>query len=114
MVGAKFDTVFRILLLKYTVFRRPFNVVATVYVVHAQTRVNNAFVKVDTGDTNVLPISDAASTTKMQLISTEKISSVNRVKYFTKLEPDVTADRNRIADVHNPVHAYNGKNGRFI
>jgi hypothetical protein len=79
--------------------------VETVYVVTAQVSVSNAFVKVDADDENVLPISETASTTKIQLIRTEKISSVKRVRYFTKFEADVTEDIIRIRDVQSPVHA---------
>jgi hypothetical protein len=79
--------------------------VETANVVTAQVSVSNAFVKVDADDENVLPISETASTTKIQLIKTEKISSVNRVRYFTKLEADVKEDTSKMRDVQSPVHA---------
>ena len=69
------------------------------------TKVSNALVKVDAGDMNVPPMSDAASTTNMVEIRTEKISSVNLVRYLTKFDADVIDERNRIPDVHIPVHA---------
>ena len=76
--------------------------------------VSKAFVNVDAGDINVPPISEAASTTNIVDMRTAKISSVNRVRYFTKLDADVIDDRNKIADVHRPVQAYKGRNGRFV
>ena len=77
------------------------------------TKVNSALVKVDVGLVNVAPISDTASMTKIVEMRREKISSVNRVRNLTKFEADVKDETNRIAEVHNPVHAYNGKKGRF-
>ena len=78
---------------------------ATANVVAAQVSVSNAFVIVDAEDEKVLPISETASTTKIQLIRTEKISSVKRVRYFTKFEADVTEDIIKMSDVQSPVHA---------
>jgi len=67
-------------------------------------RVRRALVNVETGLEKVPPTSETASTTKIVEIKTEKISSVNRVKYLTRLEADVMEERNKIAAVHNPVH----------
>jgi hypothetical protein len=77
-------------------------------------KVNKALVKVEPGLVNVPAISETASTTNIVEMSTEKISSVNLVKYLTRFEAEVTDDKNRIADVHKPVHAYSGKKGSFI
>lgn len=79
MVGAKFDTFFLILLVKYLVFRNCFNIDAIVYVDVAQTNVSRALVRValGSGEVNVLPMSEAASTTKIREMRREKISSVN-------------------------------------
>jgi hypothetical protein len=84
------------------------------YVPLAITKVSNAFTKVDAGDIKVPPMSDTASTTKMVEMSTEKISSVNRVRYLTKLDADVIDETRSIPDVQIPVHAYRGRNGRFV
>jgi hypothetical protein len=62
-------------------------------------------VNVDSGDVNVPPTSLIASITKIVEIKTEKISSVNLVRYLTRFDADVMDERNRIALVHNPVHA---------
>ena len=88
--------------------------VALPYVTVAMVSVSKALVNVDAGDINVPPISEAASTTKIVDIRTAKISSVNRVRYLTKLDADVMEDRNKIADVHRPVQVYKGRNGRFV
>ena len=66
--------------------------------------VNIALVNVEIGDTNVPPTSLTASTTKIVEMRTEKISSVNRVRYFTKLEAEVMELKNNIPDVQRPVH----------
>ena len=52
--------------------------------------VKSPLVKVDAGSVNERPIFCMASTTKMKDISVEKISSVNRVRYLTKFDADVT------------------------
>ena len=52
--------------------------------------VKSPLVKVDAGSVNERPIFCTASTTKMKDISVEKISSVNRVRYLTKFDADVT------------------------
>jgi hypothetical protein len=67
--------------------------------------VRSAFEKVDAADAKVPPMSETASTTKMPLIRTEKISSVKRVRYFTKLDADVTEETNKIREVQRPVQA---------
>jgi len=82
-----------------------FNAVATVNVVTAQVNVSRAFVNVDADDVKVLPMSETASTTKIQLMRTENISSVKRVRYLTKFEAEVTEETNKIRDVQSPVHA---------
>jgi hypothetical protein len=110
-VGAKFDTAFRIGLVKYTLFRRPLRTLVSTNVTLAQTNVSSAFVKVEEGDENVLPISDTASTTKMALMSTEKISSVKRVRYLTKFDAEKSEHSNRIPAVHSPVQLYKGRKG---
>lgn len=84
---------------------------ATVNVTVAHTKVNNALVKVEAGEVNVRPTSETASTTKMALMSTENISSVNRVKYLTRFDAEVTEHTNKMREVHRPVHAYRGKKG---
>lgn len=114
MVGPKLDRLLRIVLLKNTEFRRPFNKVAVPKVVEATVIVNNALVNVDIGEVNVLLTSDTASITKIAEINTEKISSVNLVRYLTKLDADVIDDRNKIPAVQKPVQEYNGRNGKFI
>lgn len=78
------------------------------------TKVKSALVKVEAGLVNVAVISDTASMTKMVEMRREKISSVNRVRYFTKFEADVKDEMSKIVEVHKPVHAYNGRKGRFI
>ena len=80
-------------------------------VVEAQITVRSAVVK---GPEKLLNTPAVASTTKMTLIKVEKISSVKRVRYLTKLDADVTLDVKRMNDVHRPVHAYNGKKGNFM
>ena len=70
----------------------------------AITSVSNALVKVESGEVKVPPISLAASTTKIVEIRTEKISSVNLVRYLTKFEAEVMELKNKIAAVHRPVH----------
>jgi len=110
MVGAKLDNPVRTFLEKKDDFRNPFNMVAMVNVDVAQRSVINAF---GNGPAKEAPTFDTASTTKMTLIKVENISSVNRVKYLTRLDPDVRDAMSRMADVHNPVQVYNGKNGKF-
>lgn len=79
MVGAKLEIVLRIGLLKYAVRRNPCKRVEIVYVVDAHTNVKSACTK---GAVAKFPaIFENASNKKMTLIKTEKISSVNRVKY---------------------------------
>ena len=95
MVGAKFEIVFRIDFFKYTDWRSFFRDDARTNVVVAHANDRSPLVKLERGDVNVLAISDVASTTKIQLIRTEKISSVNRVKYLTKLDPDVMEETNK-------------------
>jgi hypothetical protein len=111
IVGAKLDNAVRIFLVKNVDFLSPFNIVAMVNVDVAQSSVINAF---GNGPANEPATSDTASTTKIALIKVEKISSVNLVKYLTRLDADVNEEMNSIAEVHNPVHAYNGKKGTFI
>mmetsp|Transcript_57538 Transcript_57538/g.153685 ORF Transcript_57538/g.153685 Transcript_57538/m.153685 type:complete len:207 (-) Transcript_57538:613-1233(-) len=103
IVGAKLDMVLRIRDGNRDVFRSPFSRVAMVKVEAAHVNVNRALVKVEAGDEKVRPTSDTASKTNMQLISNEKISSVKRVRYLTRLEAEVIEEANKIADVHNPV-----------
>lgn len=79
--------------------------------VAAHTKVRSALVSVEYGEMKVFLTSETASTTKITLISVENISSVNRVKNFTKLEPEVIDEMNNIPDVQIPVQAYNGRNG---
>ena len=105
IVGAKFEIVFRSDFFRKTDCRSFFNDDARTKVVVAQTNDKRPLVNVDRGDVNVPEISVTASTTKIVLIKTENISSVNLVKYFTKLDPDDTDDTNKINDVHIPVHA---------
>lgn len=71
-------------------FRNPRKVFAVKYVETATIVVKSPLVKVDAGSVNERPIFCTASTTKMKDISVEKISSVNRVRYLTKLDADVT------------------------
>mmetsp|Transcript_14605 Transcript_14605/g.33777 ORF Transcript_14605/g.33777 Transcript_14605/m.33777 type:complete len:208 (+) Transcript_14605:1960-2583(+) len=111
IVGPKLAMVFRTRLVKNWDFRMPLRMVAMEKVTAAQVRVRSDFVKVSAGELNVLLMSETASATKMELIRTEKISSVNRVKYLTRFEPEVMADRNRIAEVHKPVQLYRGRKG---
>mmetsp|Transcript_6123 Transcript_6123/g.7119 ORF Transcript_6123/g.7119 Transcript_6123/m.7119 type:complete len:177 (+) Transcript_6123:776-1306(+) len=105
IVGAKLEILLRIVFVKYTVLRSPLSNVAVPNVVEATARVRRAFVNVDAGDKKVPPTSLTASTTKIVEIKTEKISSVKRVRYFTRFDADVMEDANRIPDVHKPVHA---------
>ena len=70
----------------------------------AHVRVSRAFVNVDAGDENVRPISEPASMTKIALVRTENISSVKRVRYFTRCDAEVTEDKSRSAEVQSPVH----------
>ena len=79
--------------------------------VAAHTKVRSALVSVEYGEMKVFLTSETASTTKITLISVENISSVNRVKNFTKLEPEVIDEMNNIPDVQIPVQAYSGRNG---
>lgn len=74
-------------------------------------KMKQTLVKVEAGLVKVPATSENASTTNMVLMSTENISSVNLVRYLTKLDPDVIAAMNRMAAVHRPVQAYNGRNG---
>ena len=97
IVGAKFEIVFRTDFFRKTDCRSFFNDDARTKVVVAQTNDKRPLVNVDRGDVNVPEIS--------VLIKTENISSVNLVKYLTKLDPDDTDDTNKINDVHIPVHA---------
>ena len=106
------DTVVRVTRLKRDPCRTRRKVVATEYVKVAHTSVKRALVKSDAGEAKVRATSDTASTTKMVEMRVLKISSVKRVKYRTKLLPEVTAKPSRMADVHNPVHAYSGKKGK--
>jgi hypothetical protein len=102
IVGAKSETVFRMDLLKNIDCRSFFSDVASVNVVAAQINDRSAFGKVVTE--NVLAMSVHASKTNMKLIRTEKVSSVNLVRYFTELENEVMEETNKISAVHNPVH----------
>ena len=79
------------------------------YVVEAMINVNIALANVDAGETNVPPTSLTASTTKIVEMRTEKISSVNRVKYLTKFEADVMELKNKIPAVQRPVHVSTSK-----
>jgi hypothetical protein len=105
MVGAKFETASRTVLLKNVPRRSFFRVVAIVYVAVAVTSVSKAFVKVDAELENVRPMSETASTTKMALMSVENISSVNLVRYLTRLDAEVSEETNRIAEDQRPVQA---------
>ena len=71
----------------------------------AHTRVRRALVKVDAGDEKVRPMSETASMTKIQLINTEKISSVKRVKYFTRFDAEVIEEINKMRLDQSPVQA---------
>lgn len=68
-------------------------------------RVKSPLVKEDAGLVKLRPMFWAASTTKMKDIRVEKISSVNLVRYLTKLEADVTELTNKIPEVQIPVQA---------
>ena len=80
-------------------------------VVAAQTKERRAVTKLVSGIVKVFDTPDTASTINMVLMRHEKISSVNRGRYFTKFDADMIADRNKIAAVHKPVHAYTGRKG---
>ena len=59
------------------------------YVVTATISVKRPLVNEDAGFVNDFPMFCVASTTKIKDIRVEKISSVKRVRYLTKLEADV-------------------------
>ena len=111
MVGAKFEIVLRTRFVKNTPLRKPLRIVARVKVVEAQVSVSKALVSVDAGEVKVFPTFVSASTTKITLISVEKISSVKRVRYFTKFDADVTDDKKRMAEVQRPVQAVLTRSG---
>ncbi len=60
------------------------------YVETATIVVKRPLVNVDAGFVKERPMFCTASTTKIKEMRVEKISSVNRVRYFTKFEADVT------------------------
>jgi hypothetical protein len=105
MAGAKLERLFRIDFVKYTEFFKPFRMMADPKVTMAQVKVKSALVPVDTGDVKVLATSVTASKRNIELIRTEKISSVNRVKYLTRFDAEVSADTSNIPAVHRPVQA---------
>ncbi len=88
---------------RYAVLRSPFKKVDVAYVTVVKVKVNKAFAKLEDGLENVALTSETASTMKIALIRTEKISSVNRVKYLTRLDADVIEEIKRIAAVQSPV-----------
>ena len=63
---------------------------AVKYVDTATISVKSPLVKDDAGFVKLRPMFCAASTTKINEIKVEKISSVNLVRYLTKLDADVT------------------------
>lgn len=111
MDGAKLLMVVRTLGVKKLENLSFLSVVAIKKVVDAVTTVNKPLVKPEAKDPEM---SDSAEKTKMAEIRVEKISSVNLVKYLTRLLADVTELAKRIPDVHKPVHAYSGKKGSLV
>jgi hypothetical protein len=77
--------------------------VVSIYVTLAQTNVKRACAKVAVADENVRPTSDTASTTKIALINKEKISSVKRVRYLTRVDAEKREQTSRIPAVQSPV-----------
>jgi hypothetical protein len=113
-VGAKFEMLLRVVLLKKTLERHFFSITDTKKVLTAVTSVSRAFVNVVETFVKVRPTSETASITNIVLMRTENISSVNLVKYLTRFDADVIEQTRRMKDDQSPVHAYNGKNGSPI
>ena len=95
MVGAKSEIVSRTLRGKNGVLRSLESVVATKYVVNAMIRLDVAWIPGIAGLRKFKDKSLIASYIKMTEIRLEKISSVNFVKYSTKLEVEKNADKYR-------------------
>jgi hypothetical protein len=111
IVGAKFETVSLMDLLKYTDCLSFLRDVPSMNVVPAHINDRSALGKVVIE--KVLAISLHASNTNMKEIRTLNISSVNRVRYLTLLEKLVVLETNKINEVQIPVQAYKGKKGKL-
>lgn len=95
MVGAKSDTVSLTLRGKNGVLRSLESVVATTYVVNAMIRLDVAWIPGIAGLRKFSVRSLIASYINITEIRLEKISSVNFVKYSTKLDVEKNADKYR-------------------
>ena len=93
MVGAKSEIVSRTLRGKNGVLRSLESVVATKYVVNAMIRLDVAWIPGIAGLRKFKVKSLIASYMNITEIRLEKISSVNFVKYSTKLDVEKNADK---------------------